>query len=231
LHTISSGTPRARFFARIAERANGVPLFPLTVEEIRAALEAFDSGALWMRARTPLCEQSHHWTVCAPYPNDGSTWHLHESGSDLRTLQENVAHALDEWMYQTRGPILEDSGAVCAFLRSLLAAHDEAQRAAQLEALRSALAMLDSSELYVQPFNPARDLRQYGEQLQHSCWVRGAESGLSGDDPRASALDCLRRTLDDAQQRSAGAFCQSSAQARAVLVAAITALENSGKEE
>jgi hypothetical protein len=62
-------------------------------------------------------------------------------------------------VYQTRGPILEDSSAVCDLLRSFLAAYEVRQRAAQLEEMRSALELLARGELYVQPFNPAQDLR------------------------------------------------------------------------
>ncbi len=177
----------------------------MTIEELWQALDLLDQRVLRVRPLYPNCWKSHHTTVTCPYQ---SAWH---------DIQRTLAHALDTWADQTGMPILEALDDVRAVLVRVADAHAALLHAQWMESLAQAIEMLDDGAISVRPFNPARDERQYGKQLHTHVCASDAEAGMANDDARYPWMVWMKDVLDDAQQRT-GAFCQTTAEARAVLV-------------
>lgn len=115
-------------------------------------------------------------------------------------------------------PMLESPVDTLDALDTWLIAEIEYIHVAWIEAIAQAIEMLDTDAIYVRAFDSARDIRQYDKQIQHMVWATGADSGLASDDTRHDWIRFIRGLLDGAQQQSGGTFCQSTAEARAVLV-------------
>jgi hypothetical protein len=119
--TVAGGTLRPAcdlvrsYWQRIAERAQGVLLFPLSVDEIRAALAQLEAGALCVRPLSPNSWKSHHWTVRCPYSALRET---HDATSRLN-------HALDMLAEQTGQPIAEDAVTLASVLHQVLEGVDD----------------------------------------------------------------------------------------------------------
>jgi hypothetical protein len=115
LRTTMNGSPAARYWQRIAERAQGVLLFPLSPSEIRVALDQLETGALTVRPLSPNCWKSHHWTVHCAYSAPRET---HDATSRL-------CHALDMLAEQTGQPIAEDRATLASVLHQVLEGVDD----------------------------------------------------------------------------------------------------------
>lgn len=84
------------------------------------------------------------------------------------------------------------------------------------EQLVELIRQLDAGDLFVRSFEPARDVRQYGnQQVMTMCGMRERTLGI--DDPRHAWPRLLRQTLDGLYAQTGMAFCQSTEAARAVL--------------
>jgi hypothetical protein len=109
---------RGRWWARIAERAGellaaqGMVIFPLSDEDIRAGLEAIDAGLVKCRPLYPHCWQSHHTTLSVPY-GDGIVTELHK-------LHGWLADALDQVQCQTGALFITDIAELRAYLVAAL---------------------------------------------------------------------------------------------------------------
>ena len=98
-------TPLERYWTRVAERAGAllqvrcVALFPITREDVVAALALIDAGLLTCRPLSKGAYESHTTTLVVPH-SDGFFTPAHK-------LRDRLAHALDELQAQQIGAFIE----------------------------------------------------------------------------------------------------------------------------
>lgn len=103
-HWRPADSPHARFWRRVAERADALLkarellIFPLAREDALVALEWIDSGVLTCRPMRLGESHSHRSTIYLPYIGPQNKY--------LR-VHSRLVHAFDEVMHQTGAPLID----------------------------------------------------------------------------------------------------------------------------
>ncbi|HEY3228204.1 MAG TPA: hypothetical protein VGJ87_03230 [Roseiflexaceae bacterium] len=119
------------YWRRIAERAlalcdaRGIVLFPMTPEEICAAIDMVERGVLQIRSRPPQTQYSHRSCIQHGDYGNAAAWGV------LFQQKSKLADALDDWLWQRRrlmgeaAVLCETAGAVLDVLRRALGDDNE----------------------------------------------------------------------------------------------------------